>query len=61
MKSYQEMSKNELLEQKEFLLRKYKEYQDCDLSLNMARGKPAPAQLDILNIKSKLVDEDGVD
>ncbi len=68
MKSYQEMSKTELLEQKEFLLRKYKEYQDCDLSLNMARGKPAPAQLDmtmemldVLNSKSKLVDEDGVD
>ena len=68
MKSYQEMSKTELLEQKEFLLRKYKEYQDCDLNLNMARGKPAPAQLDmtmemldVLNSKSKLVDEDGVD
>ena len=68
MKSYQEMSKTELLEQKEFLLRKYKEYQDCNLNLNMARGKPAPAQLDmtmemldVLNSKSKLVDEDGVD
>ena len=41
MKSYQEMSKEELLQEKESLKAAYKEYQKMDLSLNMARGKPA--------------------
>ena len=39
MKSYQEMSKEELLQEKESLKAAYKEYQKMDLSLNMARGK----------------------
>ena len=45
MKSYQEMSKEELLQEKESLKAAYKEYQKMDLSLNMARGKPAVEQL----------------
>ena len=36
MKSYQEMSKEELLQEKESLKAAYKEYQKMDLSLNMA-------------------------
>ena len=45
MKSYQEMSKEELLQEKESLKAAYKEYQKMDLSLNMARGKPGFSQL----------------
>ena len=41
MKSYQEMTKEELLQEKESLEAAYKEYQKRDLSLNMARGKPS--------------------
>ena len=48
MKSYQEMSKEELLQEKESLKAAYKEYQKMDLSLNMARGKPAVEQLDMV-------------
>ena len=68
MKSYQEMSKEELLQEKESLKAAYKEYQKMDLSLNMARGKPSPEQLgfsmgimDVLNSSSELVSEDGTD
>ena len=47
MRSYNELSKEELLQEKESLQAAYKKYQEMDLSLNMARGKPAPAQLDL--------------
>ncbi len=47
MKAYSEMSKEELLQEKESLLRAYEDYQKMDLSLNMARGKPAPDQFDL--------------
>lgn len=68
MKSYQEMSKEELLQEKESLKAAYKEYQKMDLSLNMARGKPAVEQLDmvmdildVLDSKSAMVAENGID
>ena len=68
MKSYQEMSKEELLQEKESLKAAYKEYQKMDLSLNMARGKPAVEQLDmvmdildVLDSKSEMVAENGID
>ena len=68
MKSYQEMSKEELLQEKESLKAAYKEYQKMDLSLNMARGKPAVEQLDmvmdildVLDSKSEMVTENGID
>ena len=68
MKSYQEMSKEELLQEKESLEAAYKEYQKMDLSLNMARGKPSVEQLDmtmdmmeVLDAKTDMTAEDGTD
>ncbi|MCR4704606.1 MAG: aminotransferase [Lachnospiraceae bacterium] len=68
MKSYQEMSKEELLACKAELEAAYKEIQDRDLSLNMARGKPSSAQLDTgvglldaLTSKDNLFSEEGTD
>ena len=62
------MSKEELLQEKESLKAAYKEYQKMDLSLNMARGKPAVEQLDmvmdildVLDSKSEMVAENGID
>ncbi len=68
MKPYAELTKEELISLKEDLLIKYKEKQDLGLNLNMARGKPSNAQLDLskglmdaLNGDSDLKDENGVD
>ncbi|SDW74305.1 DNA-binding transcriptional regulator, MocR family, contains an aminotransferase domain [Lachnospiraceae bacterium KHCPX20] len=47
MASYQEMSKEELLKEKESLLKAYEEWQKRGLTLNMARGKPSAEQLDL--------------
>ena len=47
MASYQEMSKEELLKEKESLLQAYEEWQKRGLTLNMARGKPSAEQLDL--------------
>ena len=47
MQLYQEMSKEALNQEKTSLLAAYKEFQKRDLSLNMARGKPSPEQLDL--------------
>lgn len=66
MKPYREMSKEELASLKEQLTAVYKEYQGKNLSLNMARGKPSPDQLDlslpmldVLNSKSDFMTADG--
>ena len=68
MQSYQQMSKEELLEIKEGLEKEYAKFKGMGLSLNMARGKPSAAQLDItmpmmdvLNSSSVLKAEDGTD
>ena len=68
MQSYQEMTKEELLKEKESLEAAYKEWQKRGLSLNMARGKPSEEQLDmtmpmmdVLNGSSDLFSEDGTD
>ena len=68
MKSYQEMSKEELYKVKEGLEKEYAKYKGMGLSLNMARGKPAATQLDlvmpmldVLNSSSELIAEDGTD
>ena len=68
MKSYQEMSKEELYKVKEGLEKEYAKYKKMDLSLNMARGKPAVEQLDmvmdildVLDSKSAMVAENGID
>ena len=49
MGSFREMSKEELQAQEVEVNKKYQEFKDLDLSLNMARGKPAPDQIDHAN------------
>lgn len=58
MKSYQNMSREELLQEKQSLEEAYKEFQKRDLSLNMARGKPSKAQLDLSMDMLTVVDRD---
>ena len=47
MKQYAAMSREELLEERSDLQKAYKGFEEAGLSLNMARGKPAPSQLDL--------------
>lgn len=47
MVNFQEMTKEQLLQEKESLEAAYRDYQKRGLALNMARGKPATAQLDL--------------
>ncbi len=68
MKAYQEMSKEELVQEVESLKAQYKKYQDMDLHLDMSRGKPCREQLDLsmdmmdaLNSEADLSCEDGTD
>lgn len=49
MKSYRKMSKEELLQEKQLLEQQYEAVKAKDLKLDMSRGKPAQAQLDIGN------------
>ena len=62
MSGYKEMSKEQLLHEKDMLEHKFKEVQDRNLKLDMSRGKPAAAQLnlsngmmDVLNSSSNMV------
>ncbi|MDE7062110.1 MAG: aminotransferase class I/II-fold pyridoxal phosphate-dependent enzyme, partial [Lachnospiraceae bacterium] len=68
MQTYKEMSKEELYGIKEGLEKEYARYKGLGLSLNMARGKPAPEQLDlsmpmmdVLDSSSVLQSVDGTD
>jgi aspartate/methionine/tyrosine aminotransferase len=68
MKKYAEMSRQELEEEIVALKAQYKKYQEMDLNLNMARGKPCREQLDLsmglmdaLNSEADLSCEDGTD
>jgi len=68
MTKYNEMNLEELAKSKEILFEQYKKYQSMNLTLNMARGKPSPEQLDMcmpmLNSLSSLsdcMDKYGVD
>ena len=68
MQSYQEMTKEELLQEKAQLEAEYKKYQMRGLQLDMSRGKPSAEQLDIsmgmmdvLNSSVDLACEDGTD
>jgi len=68
MKSYLEMSKEELAEEIESLRAEYRRYQGMELELDMSRGKPCRDQLDLsmgmmdaLNSNADLSCEDGTD
>ena len=68
MKAFQELSKEELLALKEQLSADYEDAKKRGLKLDMSRGKPAVAQLDMgngfldaLNSQSLLKAEDGAD
>ena len=68
MKAYQELSKEELLALREQLAAEYEDAKGKGLKLDMSRGKPAVAQLDMgnefldaLNSQSLLKAEDGTD
>lgn len=68
MKSYLEMSKEELASEIEVLRKEYKKYQALELELDMSRGKPCREQLDLsmdmmdtLNSAADLSCEDGTD
>ncbi len=47
MKPYAQLSRDELLQEKQTLEIAYKEAKERGLALDMSRGKPAPAQLDM--------------
>lgn len=66
--NYKDLSKSELANKKDMLIKEYKKYQDLGLKLNMARGKPSPEQLDmcmpllnVLNSDSDCIDKFGTD
>ena len=68
MKTFQEMSRQELEEQRSKLTAAFEEIRAEGLKLDMSRGKPAPEQLDtamplmdVLNSESVLQTESGVD
>ena len=68
MKTYVEMSQEELKAEIASLKESYKKYQDMELSLDMSRGKPCREQLDLsmgmmdaLNSEADLSCEDGTD
>ena len=56
MASYQEMTKEELLQEKTALEAEYKKYQNRGLKLDMSRGKPGKEQLDLSNDLNKISD-----
>lgn len=68
MKPYREMSKDELTQQKAELIRQFEDAKAMGLKLDMSRGKPTSAQLDmtmglmdVLNSDSDMMSMDGVD
>ncbi len=68
MKSYNQMTTEELMSLRAQLSEKYKEYKSKELSLNMSRGKPSSEQLDlsmgmmdVLSSGGDLTCEDGTD
>ena len=68
MKSFKQMTKEELLEVKEQLDKEYSEAAAKGLKLDMSRGKPSSKQidltrdmLDVLNSESDMISENGLD
>lgn len=47
MKAYSELTREELLQEKDRLEKKFKQYRKQNLHLDMSRGKPSAAQLDL--------------
>ncbi len=60
MKSYLEMSYEELLEEKEGLEKELEKIKELGLDLNLTRGKPSPAQLDLSMDMYDLIDSDSL-
>ncbi len=60
MKTYTEMSKEELLALKGDLEKQYEDAKALNLALEMSRGKPAAAQLDLSMPMMSLLNEDSV-
>ncbi|MCQ2533216.1 MAG: aminotransferase class I/II-fold pyridoxal phosphate-dependent enzyme [Clostridia bacterium] len=56
MKSYKEMTKQELEAESILVNEKLNEFKNMNLSLDMTRGKPSPAQLDLCNDLYKVLD-----
>ncbi len=68
MKAYENMSRDELLSLKNKLSAEFEAVKQKELSLNMARGKPSPSQLDLsmemldtVNSKMEVKAQDGLD
>ena len=68
MKKYQEMTKEELLQEQAALEAEYAKIKEMGLDLDMSRGKPGTDQLDlampmldVLNSKSVLKSENGLE
>ncbi len=68
METYASMTKEELIEERKKVRQLYKKYQDSELHLDMSRGKPSTAQLDlsmgmmdVLSSGADLRCEDGTD
>lgn len=63
MAEYKDMTKAELLEEKQKLQKRFEEYKAMGLSLDMSRGKPSKEQLDLSMDMLKPIDytENGVD
>ena len=65
MTKYDSMNHQQLEQELQELQAQYKQFQDLHLSLNMARGKPCPEQLDLSVEMLRMVDhyigEDGTD
>ncbi len=68
MKAYKEMTREELLSEERVLQEKYQEVKNLGLKLDMSRGKPSEAQLnlsnemmDVLNSSSYFLDSTGTD
>ena len=58
MKAYKDMTKEELMRERDALTKAYKEWQGKGLTLNMARGKPSEEQLDLsIGLLNNIVDE----
>ncbi len=68
MKRYDQLTREELLQEQEGLLQEYKGFEEAGLQLNMARGKPEHTQLelsmpmmDLLDSESDCLASDGTD